>query len=72
MDSPYSLASATLVPILRLWAERYVTDDVAAAWSARYGVKAAGGGCVRRVGVELTVIDEGERISLNNPFTVEI
>ena len=61
MDSPYSLASATLVPILRLWAERYVTDGVAAAWSARYGVKAAGGGCVRTGGCVLTVIDEGRK-----------
>ena len=40
MDSPYSLASATLVPILRLWAKQYVLDGVAAARSSTSGVGA--------------------------------
>ena len=39
MDSPYSLASATLVPISRMWAERYVPGGVAAARSSRSGVE---------------------------------
>ena len=40
MDSPYSLASATLVPILRLWTKQYVPGSVAAARSSTSGVGA--------------------------------